>query len=190
MTKAKIITKRLTEQQYAEMCTRYQMGDGIREIARDFNYDPANLQKKFKKDELVQGELLHLIDKKTIVAAESLKTITTDILQITTELQRPMVQHKLNERVAQWLGIVEGTTDIALRLNRDVLAEVSDRSKQDTANRYQPEQTAAILRVLGMTHDKLLEQTGIKGENLMRTDNKSSSKPIVINFNPVKKLDG
>lgn len=186
MTKAKVVTKRLTEEQYAEMRTRYQMGDAIREIARDFNYDSGNLTRRFKKDGVIQGELQHLINKKAIAAAEDLKTITADIQQITSPLQQPLIQDKLNQRAAQWLGIVENTTDIALKLNRDTLIKVSDRSKD---GKYEPEQTAAILRALGMSHDKLLEQTGISAEAISNPQNGNSKAPIMINFNPVKKIN-
>lgn len=182
-------SKRLTPQQYAEMKTRYQMGELISVIVKDYNYDVGNLQRRLQKDNVVRGELQALINTKMVAAAEDIKKITPELQAITNELQAPLVKRVLEDQASQWLGIVEHSTDIALKLNRNVLTEVSNRSRPGVANRYQPEQTAAILRVLGMTHDKLLEQTGIKGENLMRADNKSS-KPLVINFNPVKKLDG
>jgi hypothetical protein len=181
MSKSKAITKSkpLTPEQYAEMKTRYQMGDAIREIARDFNYDSGNLTRRFKKEGIVQGELQHLIDKKVIAAAESIKTITADIQQITSPLQEPIIQNKLNERAAKWLGIVEDVTDIALKLNKNLLIEVSNRSKPDAKNKYEPHQSAAILRTLGMSHDKLLEQTGISAKS-NAGDDSEKAKPVVL----------
>lgn len=177
MQKSKIITKtkRLTEEQYAEMRTRFQMGDSIREIARDFNYDSGNLTRRFKKDGVIHGELQHLINKKALAAAEELKTITADIQQITSPLQHPIIQNKLNERAAKWLGIVEDTTDIALKLNHKLLIEVNNRSKPGIRDGYKPHESAAILRTLGMTHDKLLEQTGITAKPKEPSEENQSS---------------
>lgn len=192
MSKAKIVTrtKRLTEEQYAEMRTRFQMGDSIREIAREFNYDSGNLTRRFKKDGVIQGELQHLINKKVLAAAEDLKTITADIQQITSPLQHPIIQNRLNERAAKWLGIVEDNTNIAFRINQKILQQIDEMSEPDYPDGYKPHQSAMVMRTLGVSHDKLLEQTGISAESLMNPDKgNGAGKAVVINFNPVKKLN-
>jgi hypothetical protein len=40
-----------------------------------------------------------------------------------------------------------------------------------------------------MTHDKLLEQTGITAEAIQDPEKENSKLPIIINFNPVKKIN-
>ncbi len=172
--------KRLTIEQYAEMKTRYQMGEGIRELAREYSYDAGNLSRRLQKDGAIQGELQQVIQAKVIEATEEFNekvtTITTDVQQITTEAQKPFVEKELNKRASQWLGIVEDTTDIALRLNQKLLIEVNNRSRPGAPNGYDPHQSAAILRTLGMTQDKLLEQTGISAKPIEPNNPNGNSK--------------
>jgi|GEM_PF-4009259 hypothetical protein len=160
MPREKPKAKALTQKRWAEMKTRYQMGDGVREIARDFDYDSGNLTRRLKKEGIKQGELKDIIDKKVVDAAKSIKTITPEICDVTTPAQRPSIQKALDERAAEWLGIVENTTDMALRFNQKILRDTIAQTEPGN-QKYRLHEAAAILRTLGVSQDKLLEQTGI-----------------------------
>ncbi len=171
----------LTEEQWADMLNRYQMGDSIRDISRDYNYDSGNLTRRFQKSGAVQGELQQVIKKQFKKAVEQATAITPEIQQITAEIQHEGIKRILDKRGEQ-LAIVNEVTDIALKLHRNLLAEVSNLANPVNRDKggYKPHEAAAILRSLGMSYDKLLEQMGISGEDHKNPDNPDSSENGIV----------
>ena len=158
--------KRLTAEQYAEMKTRYQMGDSIYQIAKDFNYDNGNLTRRFNKDGLVQGELQLAVKRKIIDAADSIKEITPELQTITDLEQRPFVENILNKRANHLLELANDFADIAMKLNRNLLAQVHNMSKPNVPNGYKPHESTQILKSLVSTQDILLNQTGVSAKTI------------------------
>ncbi len=164
MTKVRPKAKPLTPDQWAEMCTRYELGGGIREIARDFGCDPGNLAKRFKKDGIVQNALQDVVTEKATETIRELQNFipdTTEITTITTDPQKKLLRTAINTKLASWLSIAEDTTDEAFKLNQQLLGEVKKLSQPGVKDGYKPHEATQVLRSIVSTHGMLLEQTGI-----------------------------
>lgn len=157
-------TKKISPDIWAEMKTAYQMGEGLRAIARRFNYDAANLSRRLKKEGVVQGQLKEVIEQKITTAIDSAKVIDEPIQQITTPQQHKVVSKILNKKLER-LTVANEIAELALNLNQNLLTEVYNRA--NPANRgksdyYPPHEAIALLRGLGMSYDKLITLLGLK----------------------------
>lgn len=156
MAKSKIITSEI----WAEIRTRYQMGDGIREIARSFNIDPSNLQRRLKKEGVVSGELSKVVIEHEREVLKKMAEIPEKVQQLTTPQQQPFVQQVFDKKKEQ-LSVVNDITDIALKLHKNLLIQVNNLANPANKNGYKPHEAASVLRSLGMSYDTLLKQMGI-----------------------------
>lgn len=107
---------KLTAQDWIEIKTRYQLGEKVRDIARDFKYSAGNISTKASKEGWKHEEIKRLVQE----SANGIKTFvenSTKLKQITTEDQALLIQQEIFE-LAQLK-----TSHKALQLSAMALAE-------------------------------------------------------------------
>jgi len=164
------------------MLNRFQIGDALRDIARDYNYDIGNLSRRFKKAGVVQGELQPLLKKQYKKAMDIASAITPAIQRRTTPIQQEGLKKILTKRAEQLLTINE-ITDVALKLHKNLLIQVNNLAAKGN---YKPHEAASVLRTLGMSYDSLLKQMGIEQSNPDKPPEGEGVKTYEISNDPVQ----
>lgn len=109
------MARRLSEAQWLTIKTKYELGESIRGVAREFDIPDSTIHARIKKEKWTKKLSAHI----TVIQDE-----IHQIEQSVERAQLPIIQAKLNEAV-DLMGMFKSFVDLAANLNVQVLRELS-----------------------------------------------------------------
>lgn len=106
---------KLSDQQWLDIRTKYELGNAIRSIAREYDIPHGTIQARIKKESWSQ----EMASKVSVIQQE-----ISEISQMAKSGQLPIIQAKLTETV-DLMGMFQSFVKLAANLNVQVLHELS-----------------------------------------------------------------
>jgi len=127
---------RLSEKKWDQVRIRYQMGDKIRDIAKDCNIDSGNLVTKMKREGLVHGSMSEFATE----AAESINNVAQELVQCSdiaanNKYQQQLIAKEVLRRFAL-LKMIDETHEQVIKLSSEVAKQARKVVKNNPSGFY------------------------------------------------------
>jgi hypothetical protein len=140
------MARKLTDQQWLDIRTKYELGDGIRAIAREYDIPHGTIQARIKKESWTQ-ELANKIS--------DVKTKIQEISQVAKNEQLVAIEQKLHQEIDDVMQIMKTVTNLhkgALNLHGLIVKKTIQQTQNGEMTAREASQ---ILANTGMKVDQI-----------------------------------
>lgn len=170
------MAKKLNEQQWTDIKSRYQLGDPIRAIARDYDIPDSTIHAKKNKENWNQN---------LSAQVSELKNKITEIEHSVEPAQIPLITQRIEADISEHLAIIKSIQNLdkgALSLHNIILKNTISKTKTGEMNERE---ASGIVAQMGLSVDKVAARAGIGKEQSTTQVNIQNNTTMEIPDNPI-----